>query len=143
MGWTVVLLSASLPSLKNPKTDLFREAAMQTFRGEFRELHVDLLREKSRLRVDEDGKVVDGNDGVEIVFFLDAWDELRPENQDNLWVTNNLERSVAKFIPCFLTLRSISSMLQVPTSFRLFKGVHAVSQGIFHLSTRNNRATRV
>jgi hypothetical protein len=96
MGWTVVLLSASLPSLKNPKTDLFREAAMQTFRGEFRELHVDLLREKCRLRVDEDGKVVDGNDGVEIVFFLDAWDELRPENQDNLWVTNNLERFVAK-----------------------------------------------
>jgi hypothetical protein len=83
LGWTVVLLSASLPSLKNPKADLFREAAMQTFGAEFRQLHVDLLREKCR----------DPNAKVEIVFFLDAWDEMRPEfHEVNLWASNNLER---------------------------------------------------
>jgi hypothetical protein len=83
MGWSVVLLSASLPSLKNPKSDLFREAAMQTFGADFRYLHVDLLREKCR----------DPNAKVEIVFFCDAWDELRPEfHEVNLWASNNLER---------------------------------------------------
>jgi hypothetical protein len=93
-GWTVVLLCASLPSLKNPKSDLFREAAMQTFGAEFRDLHVDLLRERCRNgQVDENGNAIDGV-GVEIVFFFDAWDELRPEFQSNLWVSNNLERFV-------------------------------------------------
>jgi hypothetical protein len=80
-GITVVLLYAPLASLKDPVTNIFEEAAEYSFERKLRRFHVEELREKCRMRDSE----------LEVVFFLDGWDELRPEVQRNLWQSNNLE----------------------------------------------------
>lgn len=104
-GWNVVVLNAFLPSMKNPKTDLFREAAIQTFGAEFRQLHVELLKEKCR---EEESK-------LEIVFILDGWDDLKPEFQINLWESNNLEWCATQ---CGLYYLSITNMQVSATTKR-------------------------
>jgi hypothetical protein len=80
-GITVVLLYAPLASLKDPVTNVFEEAAEYSFERKLRRFHVEELREKCRMCDSE----------LEVVFFLDGWDELRPEVQRNLWQSNNLE----------------------------------------------------
>ena len=79
-GKLVVLIWANLPTLKNPMTGLFDETL--TLRHHFMEHQIHELREKIQAA---DSK-------LEVVFVLDAYDELRPEFQfRNLFKSNNLE----------------------------------------------------
>ena len=64
-GPRLILVKANLPALKNPLTDLFRETLARGYG--LRDAQIDQLRDLAR-----EGK-------VELLFLLDAYDELREE----------------------------------------------------------------
>ena len=78
----VVLIPISLPTLKDPLGNLFDEGIKIAFNGEIRPNEVQQLREDIHKN---------GSD-IEVVFILDAYDELRSDLMSNLWLTNNLEQ---------------------------------------------------
>ena len=81
----VVLVKANLPTLVNPLTDLVGESLRQLG---LREAQIHELRDLA----------VAGD--VELIFLLDAYDELRPEvRMKNLYTTNNLEQYRSKSLP--------------------------------------------
>ena len=80
---TVVLLPVSLPQLKDPINGIFTEGCSLAYDGALRPSHADELREL----------VQDQTSKTELVFFLDAYDELPTTAMwKNLWRTNNLEQ---------------------------------------------------
>ena len=64
-GPKLILVKSNLPALKNPLTDLFRETLARVYG--LRDTQIDQLRDLAR-----EGK-------VELLFLLDAYDELREE----------------------------------------------------------------
>ena len=82
-GVTVVLLPVTLPKLKSPLDSVFEEGCKYAFGGALRDTQVHELIDLVQAK---DSK-------VELVFLLDAYDELPSEARGrNLWRTNNLER---------------------------------------------------
>ena len=80
---TVLFLPVSLPTLRDPLSGVFEEGMKLAFEGA---LSVDQVHELGDEIRKECSK-------IEVVFFLDAYDELRPEFlQKNLWLSNNLDR---------------------------------------------------
>ena len=81
----VLLIYASLPTMKNPINGLFNEAAEAMYG--LRRTQLDDLRDK----VLASGKrKTDAELPVEVVFLLDAFDELKPGFAKNLWDSNEL-----------------------------------------------------
>ena len=83
-GVTVVLLPVSLPALKDAINGIYKEGLDMAYDRTLRPNHADELREM----------VQDPKQKVELVFFLDAYDELATGAAlwKNLWRTNNLEQ---------------------------------------------------
>ena len=82
-GVTVVLLPVTLPKLKSPLDSIFEEGCKHAFGGALRDSQVHELIDL----------VQAPESTVELLFLLDAYDELSNEARErNLWRTNNLER---------------------------------------------------
>jgi hypothetical protein len=80
---TVLFLPVSLPTLRDPLSGVFEEGIRRAFEGA---LSVDQVHELGDEIRKEGSK-------IEVVFFLDAYDELRPDFLwKNLWLSNNLDR---------------------------------------------------
>ena len=83
MGITVILLPVTLPTLRDPLSGIFDEGCRNAYGEALRESQIHELREH----------IQDANGNYEIVFLLDAYDELPIDARSrNLWRTNNLER---------------------------------------------------
>jgi len=77
---TVIPVIVNLPVMKNPLTELFEEGVKRQYG--LRESQVFELKEK----------IQDPKSKIMVVFFLDGYDELKPEiRSKNLFKTNNLE----------------------------------------------------
>ena len=81
-GKTVVLLPVNLPSVSDPVGSVFVQGALVAFDGKLRPSQVDELK----------SLVQDENSNLELILLLNAYDEVPPDAQKNLYRTNNLEQ---------------------------------------------------